>query len=98
MRPRRLRVYADTSVFGGCLDDECAKSSLAFFDAGIVGFASSDDAEHVASASLAQVDIIVSWNFRHIVQYEKINRNNGVKLLHGYGEVRIHAPREVVDA
>lgn len=153
MRSRRLRVYADTSVFGGCFDDEFAETSRAFFaevragrfllvispvtlrelldapehvrailtelpgdavevlaesqevlslrdaylEAGFVGPGSSEDAEHVASAAVAKVDVIVSWNFRHIVHFEKINGYNGVNLIHGYGALRIHSPREVVD-
>ncbi len=150
MRP--VRVYADTSVFGGCCDDEFQAHSRAFFDevragrfvlvlsattlrelagapeavrqvlaaladepvevidptpeietlrdayvaAGVVGPASLLDAEHIAAASAAEVDVIVSWNFKHIVHYEKIRGYHGVNLLQGYPLIAIHTPRELV--
>ena len=153
MTARRLRVYADTSVFGGCYDDEFAEDSRIFFDevksgrftlvvssvtlrelvdapenvrrllaslpaesvenfpdcpeivmlrdayieAGVVGVGSSEDAEHVAAASIAEVDMIVSWNFRHIVHFEKINGYHGVNLIRGYRPVDIYSPKEVIE-
>lgn len=153
MTTRPLRIYADTSVFGGCFDDEFAEDSGAFFkevsdgrftlvvssvtlaelvgapekvreilsglpteqveglpdspeiralrdaylQAGVVGPGSERDAEHVAAATVAEVDLIVSWNFRHIVHFDKIRGYNGVNLLHGYGLLSVHSPREVIE-
>lgn len=99
--PERVRriltdLPAETVELLGDLPEVLAMRD-AYIEAGVVGTSSYDDAEHVASASVAQVDVILSWNFRQLVQYEKINGYNGVNLLHGYGEVRIHSPREVVD-
>ena len=54
------------------------------------------DAEHIASASVAEVDFVVSWNFKHIVQFEKIAGYQAVNLLNGYREIRIYSPKEVV--
>ena len=148
-----IRVYADTSVFGGCFDAEFEKASRRFFDDvrqgrirlvlsdttlleltgapdhvrrvlvdlpptaverivlteevehlrdaylahGIVGPAAKRDAEHIAAATVADVDMIVSWNFRHIVHYEKISGYQGVNLLQGYGAIRIFSPLEVIE-
>ncbi|MBI4569101.1 MAG: PIN domain-containing protein [Planctomycetes bacterium] len=68
----------------------------AYLSAGVLGPASRQDAAHVAAASVADVDIIVSWNFRHIVHYEKIRAFHAVNLIHGYRSIPIHSPREVV--
>jgi hypothetical protein len=151
---RPIRVYADTSVFGGCFDAEFEVASRQFFkevckgrirlvlsdttlleltgapeevgrvlidlpqaavervapsdeiehlrDAylthGVVGHAATRDAEHIASATVADADMIVSWNFKHIVHYEKISGYQGVNLLHGYSAIRIFSPREVVES
>lgn len=54
-----------------------------------------DDATHVALATLAGVDLVVSWNFRYIVYYDKIRAFNAVNLERGYKPVQIHSPREV---
>ena len=44
---------------------------------------------------MAEVDLLVSWNFRHIVHHDKIRRFNGVNLEQGYKSLTIYSPREV---
>jgi hypothetical protein len=41
------------------------------------------------------VDIVASWNFKHIVRYEKIVKFNAVNLELGYHQIAIHSPREI---
>jgi hypothetical protein len=55
-----------------------------------------DDARHIALATIAGADLVVSWNFRHIVHFEKIQMFNAVNLEMGYKTIMIHSPREVV--
>jgi hypothetical protein len=55
------------------------------------------DALHVASAVVGSCDIIVSWNFKHIVHFEKIRLYNAVNTLFGYREIFIHTPSEVIE-
>jgi hypothetical protein len=52
-----------------------------------------DDGVHIALATAAEVDLLVSWNFRHIVHYQKIRLFNAVHLELGYKP--IYSPREV---
>ncbi|MEE9293382.1 MAG: hypothetical protein V3W34_00240 [Phycisphaerae bacterium] len=52
---------------------------------------------HVAGASVGGVDMIVSWNFKHIVHFEKINGYHGVNLICGYKLVSIYSPKEVIE-
>ena len=150
---KKIRIYADTSVFGGCFDDEFSEDSKAFFNdiksgkfilivsattlrelnkapdfvqkvladlptksvelieyseeigflrdeylkAGIVSNSFKADAEHVANASIAEVDFIVSWNFKHIVHYDKIRGYQAVNLLNGYKPISIYSPKEVIE-
>ena len=68
----------------------------AYLAAGVVGPAAMNDAHHVALATVARADLIVSWNFRHIVHVEKIRRFNAVNLMEGYVTIDIRSPREVV--
>ena len=63
---------------------------------GILGKASLNDALHVAIATVAKADMIVSWNFKHIVHFEKIRMFNAVNLREGYGIIDIRSPLEVV--
>lgn len=56
-----------------------------------------DDALHIALASLANVDVLVSWNFKHIVHYDKIRLFNAVNLENGLKTIDIYSPREVTN-
>lgn len=149
MKP--IRVYADTSVFGGIHDSEFAQVSREFFSrvwqgriqivvstsvldeledapeavrktweeilplvevlevtdyalnlqeaylrAGVVTPKWDQDALHVAMATLSRCAMIVSWNFRHIVNYQKIPQYNAVNAVEGYGPISIYSPLEVV--
>ncbi|MEZ6234867.1 MAG: hypothetical protein R3B68_11810 [Phycisphaerales bacterium] len=148
--PMPIRVYADTSVFGGCFDEGFIDHSRAFFadvrsgrfrlvtsavveqelilapphvrrlfdemadvadrrpvsgeairlqqaylDAGVVGAGQMADALHVAVATASVCPIIVSWNFKHIVRFDKIPRYNAVNVQQGFGPILIHSPSEV---
>ena len=55
-----------------------------------------DDGLHIALATVAEVDVLVSWNFKHIVRFDKIRRFNAVNLERGYKPLAIYSPREVI--
>lgn len=55
------------------------------------------DAEHIALATVNNVDILTSWNFQHIVKLWRIQIFNGVNLMNGYKAVEIRSPREVIN-
>ncbi|OGP56869.1 MAG: hypothetical protein A2V67_18380 [Deltaproteobacteria bacterium RBG_13_61_14] len=147
-----MRIYADTSVFGGVFDPEFAAASSLFLDqvkknrfhlvisplveeeiseaprrvqalyqsvapltelapvteaaarlqtaylrARIVSRKWARDALHVAIASAAGCQIMVSWNFRHIVHYDKIALYNAINIREGYSSIGIHTPQEVIE-
>jgi hypothetical protein len=148
MKPR---VYIDTSVVGGCFDEEFAVWSLKLFDEfrvgrktavisdltrrelegapknvkdvllalpegnvenvilsdeaeqlashylknDVVGTKHVADAQHIAIASVARVDVLVSWNFQQIVNLDRIHAFNAVNIMLGYPMLEIRSPREV---
>jgi hypothetical protein len=148
---KKTRIYADTSVIGGCCDPEFQRWSNgllkdfqlkvfslslsvltdaeiedspdevksvyaefrahadeimdltpeaielaeAYLNHNILPMNFRDDARHIALATVAGVDLIVSWNFKHIVHFERIQKFNAVNLEMGYKPVSIHSPREV---
>ncbi|MGD0694093.1 MAG: hypothetical protein ABSB82_04500 [Terriglobia bacterium] len=77
------------------LTSEMTSLRDAYLEAGVVGPRWMDDAAHVAAATVARADAIVSWNFKHIVRLEKIKGYNDVNLSHGYEALTIITPREV---
>ena len=56
-----------------------------------------DDALHIALASVAAVDVLVSWNFKHIVHFDKIRLFTAVNIELGYKPLQIYSPREVTN-
>jgi len=149
---KKERYYIDTSVIGGCLDDEFRKASkllIKEFSKGEKTAVISDitraelskapkkvkeimnklprgyvedvslteesnelskaylkekviskrfiaDSQHIAIATVVKADIIISWNFKHIVNIERIRGYNSVNIKKGYGAVEIRSPWEVV--
>ncbi len=67
----------------------------AYIAAGILEHRWIDDATHVAAATVARADAIVSWNFVHIVRLDKMKSYNQVNLINGHGILTIVTPREV---
>ncbi|MBF0350606.1 MAG: type II toxin-antitoxin system VapC family toxin [SAR324 cluster bacterium] len=146
-----LRIYVDTSVFGGMFDEEFSDISQRFFKQvsegrfklvtsavvqqelepapekvkqlfqkmlpladivsierealelqqayiteGVVTATSALDALHVALATVNGCDLIISWNFKHIVHFDKIPMYNAVNTLKNFGHIDIYSPREVI--
>ncbi len=76
---------------------ESAELAEAYLARGIVGPGSRSDAIHVALATVGRADVLVSWNFRHIVNLGRIRLFNAVNLERGYGLLEIRTPKEVLD-
>lgn len=62
----------------------------------VVGETSMDDCLHIAIATLNKVDILVSWNFKHIVNVYRIRGYNSINLRMGLPNLNIHSPKEIV--
>lgn len=62
---------------------------------GIVPARFRNDMLHIALATVSGADIVVSWNFKHIVRFDKIRAFNAVNIEAGYKAMAIHSPREV---
>lgn len=77
-------------------DNEVIELRDAYLSANILTPKSKNDATHVAMATVARVDAIVSWNFKHIVRLDKIKAYNQVNFQNGYGVLQIVSPKEVL--
>jgi len=63
----------------------------------VVGETSKDDCMHIALATTNKVDILVSWNFKHIVNIKRIRGYNAINILNGYPVIEIRSPKDIVD-
>jgi hypothetical protein len=55
-----------------------------------------EDAIHIANATVEMVHALASWNFKHIVNLERIKNYNGINLKNGYSIIEIRTPREIL--
>ena len=62
----------------------------------VVGRTSLEDCRHIAMATINRVDVLASWNFKHIVNLDRIKGYNSVNLRLGYPSIEIRTPQELV--
>ena len=67
-----------------------------YVDEKVVGPTSFDDCVHIATATLSKVDVLVSWNFKHIVNIFRIRGYNSINLRLGHGTLEIRSPKDLV--
>jgi predicted nucleic acid-binding protein len=77
------------------IDAEVKALAAAYIAAGALQPTMENDALHVAAATVARADAILSWNFKHIVNFDRIRKFNGVNVMNGYGQIPIHSPLEL---
>jgi hypothetical protein len=63
----------------------------------VVGKTSRDDCIHIALATIFRADVLISWNFKHIVNYKRIRGYNAVNLKFGYPLIEIRSPQEMIN-
>lgn len=62
----------------------------------VVGATSLDDCLHIATATIQKADILVSWNFKHIVNIFRIRGYNSINIREGYNQLDIRSPKEII--
>lgn len=97
--PERVRelfasTFAPEAILGVTADSE--RLASAYMSSHILTPKYTDDARHAAVCTVAQVEYLVSWNFRHLVNIEREKGFNAVNLLHGYRTLRIVNPLELI--
>lgn len=63
----------------------------------VVGKTSFADCLHIALATINGADLLISWNFKHIVNIEKIRGYNSINIKNGYAYLEIRSPRELIN-
>lgn len=76
---------------------EVAELAERYVEAGILRQKSFDDCQHIAYACTHGCDMIVSWNFKHLVNVKTISGVKGVNALAGYREMPIYSPTMLIE-
>ncbi len=150
---RKLRIYIDTSVFGGYFDEEFSEFTIPLFERlqkaefellfssvtqdelstapqnvknmvvglkaentefleandetidlanqyiteKVVGQTSFTDCLHIALSTINHADYLISWNFKHIVNVQRIQCYNAINIKNGYKQLEIRSPRDFMN-
>ena len=98
--PERVRTLLD-NYSNECIEKvpltvEARELANKYIAENVVGKTSLDDCRHIALATVNNVDVLVSWNFRHIVNLTRIRGYNAVNLKNGYTPIEIRNPKDLV--
>ena len=78
------------------ISDEAVDLANKYIARNVVGRTSFDDCVHIALATIHKADILVSWNFKHIVNVYRIRGYNSVNLKAGYQTLEIRSPKDII--
>lgn len=79
------------------LTQDAAQLANEYISAKVVGQTSRADCQHIVMATLAKVDVLASWNFKHIVNLDKIRGYNGINYKLGHNMIEIRTPKEIIN-
>jgi predicted nucleic acid-binding protein len=74
--------------------DEAVDLATEYITEKVVGQTSYSDCLHIALATINRADFLVSWNFKHIVNVQRIRGYNSINIKNGYRQIEIRSPRE----
>ena len=77
------------------LSPEAIELADKYIEAKVVGRTSRADCQHIAIATLCKADVLVSWNFKHIVNLDRIRGYNGINFQNGHTMIEIRTPKEI---
>ena len=78
------------------LTDEAVILADTYIAEKVVGKTSLEDCRHIAIATINKVDVLASWNFKHIVNLDRIKGYNSVNYRLGYPMIEIRSPKDLI--
>ena len=94
---RFVKSIPDDRLQNIYLNEEAVALAEKYIFEHVVGPSSIADCFHIAIATIQKADLLVSWNFKHIVNIERIHGYNAVNLKNGFHTLEIRNPREAFD-
>jgi len=79
------------------ISEEAIQLADEYINERVVGKTSRDDCIHIALVTINRADVLISWNFKHIVNLNRIRSYNSVNLKLGYPTIEIRSPKEMID-
>ncbi len=91
-----ISTLPDSSLENVFLTEEADNLAVSYLESSVISSKHLADAQHIAIASVERVDVLVSWNFKQIVNLDRIHAFNSVNLKQGYPILEIRSPMEVI--
>ena len=76
--------------------DEIISLAQEYINNGVLTPKSNDDCQHIAFAVVSNCDLIVSWNFKHLVNFKTISKVKVVNAIYHYKEISIISPTMLI--
>lgn len=99
--PERVKTFFKNLPRQHCekisVTDEILLLATKYIAENVVGKTSFDDCVHIAAATICKVDILVSWNFKHIVNVYRIRGYNSINIRCNYQALEIRSPKEILE-
>ncbi|MBX2843378.1 MAG: type II toxin-antitoxin system VapC family toxin [Flammeovirgaceae bacterium] len=76
---------------------EAIELAMEYISEKVVGKTSFADCLHIALATIHRADLLISWNFKHIVNIERIRGYNSINIKNGYKQLEIRSPRDLMN-
>ena len=92
-----LYKYSDDFFERVSLTNEAKELGELYVKENVVGPTSIEDCYHIAIATINNVDVLASWNFKHIVNFTRIKGYNAVNLKNGYNLLEIRNPKDLIE-
>ena len=98
--PERVRQLTDTVpdpfLETVIVSAEAEKLAKHYLSEGVLTPKFESDATHIALATILKVDSLISWNFKHMVNFFRIRQYNSINLKYGYQTIDIRTPKEII--
>jgi len=91
-----LLIYPSSKFERVELTEEAINLANSYISEKVVGKTSLMDCRHIALATIKKEDVLASWNFKHIVNLERIKGYNSVNLKLGYTMIEIRNPKDLI--
>jgi len=78
------------------ITDEQFELADKYIQEGVLSEKFYSDAQHIAISTVLKVDTLVSWNFKHMVNFFRIRQYNSINLKYGYSTIDIRTPKELI--
>ena len=78
------------------MTDEAVELATEYIAEKVVGLTNFADCLHIALATANNADYLISWNFKHIVNVQRIRGYNAINIKNGYKQLEIRSPRDFI--